>query len=352
MTAIPSAQEESGFTLVELLVAMAISTVIAIAAVAALTASRTGFSSADAASQLRDNGRFVSDLIQRLGGQLGYRDVEYVTKPRVSLGGAAANPRPDVYGFNNAYLSATPLDTGTTWTGGSVGDGSDILILSFQVSKMYPEVVHPAPDWNKADKSVIDCSGNTPDLVKAPTAAEPIPKPNAETDRDSRLISILHVAVSEGEPTLMCSRSTDNGVTFTTQPLIQGVENFQVLYGTDGVTAGAAPTLPADTVPDSYLRADQLTVAGDPVGTYANWRRVRSLRVGMVLRAKPGSSQDLASGPVYPFGKAKSSTGVPGGALNSADTADRKTLQNVPLPDGRLRQVVTFTVYLHNQQEI
>ena len=48
------------------------------------------------------------------------------------------------------------------------------------------------------------------------------------------------------------------------------VINFQVLYGVDGVTAGAAPPVaPGDTVPDSYLRADQLTVAGASPPTIA-----------------------------------------------------------------------------------
>ena len=59
-------KNQSGLSLVELLVAMAISTVIAIAAVSALIVSRQGFTTVDAASQLRDNARFATDLIQRL----------------------------------------------------------------------------------------------------------------------------------------------------------------------------------------------------------------------------------------------------------------------------------------------
>ena len=59
---------QQGLTLVELMVAMAISLLITLAAVAALIVSRQGFTALDASSQLRDNGRFAADLLQRLGG--------------------------------------------------------------------------------------------------------------------------------------------------------------------------------------------------------------------------------------------------------------------------------------------
>jgi type IV pilus assembly protein PilW len=45
-----------GLTLIELLVAMALSLLVVLAAVSALVVARQGFSSVDASSQLRDNG--------------------------------------------------------------------------------------------------------------------------------------------------------------------------------------------------------------------------------------------------------------------------------------------------------
>ena len=346
-------------TLVELMVALVISLAIAIAAVAALSASRFGFNTVDAASQLRDNGRFISDLTQRLAGQSGYRDIESVTKTRAALVGLAANPRPDVFGFNNGKPSATPLDIATGRSAHTTGVpqlGSDVLIFSFQISKMFPDVAYPGAGWNTADQSVIDCSGTAPAVVKAPTASEPVPMPNPDgSDRDLRTISILYVDTFEGEPTLMCKTSADNGVTFSTAvPLVQGVENFQVLYGVDGVVAGNAPVANSgDSVPDSYLRADQLTVAGNDVGTFDNWRRVRSIRIGAILRAKTGSAQDNASSGtnyLYVFGSAPSSNVPPdGSALNGTAAQDPNAKFTVP-NDTRLRQAITFTVYLHNKQ--
>ena len=153
----------------------------------------------------------------------------------------------------------------------------------------------------------------------------------------------------------MCSTVNSSGTISDQQPIIQGVENFQVLYGTDGASAGVAPPVsPAssaaisDVVPDRFLRADQMTVAGDAVGTNANWRRVRSLRIGMVLRGSQNSTQERVSQTFYPLGAGKSSaTGSAGSAMSSSD--DPGTVFT-PSIYGRLRQVVTFTVHLRNDQ--
>lgn len=327
--------KQQGLTLVELLVALVISLLIALAAISALTATQRGFNTVDASSQLRDNGRFAADLLQRLGVQTGFKDRIYAaTPPTVNLAGAPADPAPNVVGFNNALFSNSQ-NTATTRTGTVVGFGSDVLILRFQTTETFP-------GSRVADGSMIDCAGNR--LTGLPV------------DRNDRLVSIIHVAISLGEPSLMCSVLSPTTGLFSTQPIIQGVENFQVLYGTDGVTAGVAPPTSAasaaaisDSVPDRYLRADQLTVAGDPVGTNANWRRVRSLRIGLVLRGPLNSQQERVAQTFYPLGAAKSSGSAAAGTALSDNTLDPGTVF-APAVDGRLRQVVTFTVHFRNDQ--
>jgi len=313
--------------MVELLVALVVSMLISIAAISALIVTRQGFNTVDAASQLRDNGRFIADLIQRIGVQSGFKDTVYTALPAPpAVAGVAANPDPNITGFNNALIDATdPLNTATART---TSDGSDILILRYQAAETFP-------GSGIADGSMIDCAGN---------AATSVP-----IGRYSRMVSIIHIAISQGEPNLMCSYSSTGSAPFTTQPIIKGIENFQVLYGVDGVTAGAAPSsTPGDTVPESYLRADQMTVPGDAVGTNANWRRVRSLRIGIVVRGPINSAQERVSQTLYPFGAGKSSSsGAMGSALSS--TNDPGTIFT-PTADGRLRQVVTFTVHLRNDQ--
>jgi len=313
---------------VELLVAMVISLVIALAAISALIVSRRGLTTVDAAGQLGDNARFVSTLLLRLGAQAGFRDIEYAATPRanntVGLSGAGT-AAPNVSGVNNALPSYTdPYNSYTTRTTGSVGYGSDILILRYQAAETFPES-------GESDKTMIDCLGN-------PSATVPI-------DRDDRMVSVLYVDVSQGEPSLMCSTGPSNA-----QPIIQGVESFQVLYGVSGVIPNTAPTgtALAASVADRYLRADQIVVSGDAAGTSANWSRVRSLRIGMLLRGAQGSVQKNVAETFFPFGLAKASaTGAAGSAMSSA--SDPGTIFNAPA-DGRLRQIVTFTIHLRNDQ--
>lgn len=321
-------RSQQGLTLVELLVAMAISAVIALAAISALIVSRQGFTTVDAASQLRDNGRFATDLIQRLGVQTGFVEIDTAATVRPApLPGVVDNPDSKVFGFNNSTASSTaPLTNATARTGAtSLGFGSDILILRYQTTAAFRGAL-------TSDGSMIDCFGN-------PQTVLPV-------NRDDFRANILHVDVdNNGEPALMCS--TDSNL--VRQPIVRGVENFQVLYGVDGVAAGTAVTATATFLATNYLRADQMAVPSDPTGalTNANWRRVRSIRIGMVIRGAIGSAQESAARTYYPLGTALSASGgTPGSAMSS--TNDAGTIFT-PAADSRLRQVVTMTIHLRNE---
>lgn len=316
--------KQHGFTLVELLVALAISTIIAIAAISALSVSRQGFTTADAASQLRDNARFSTSLLQRLGVQAGFKDVAFAATNWTAAD--IAEPDPAISGFNNATPSSSdPFNTVSARTAGSVGYGSDVLILRSQVAETFP-------GSGVNDQSMVDCLGNPPAT-----------NTTVSTNRGQVITSAIYVAISNGEPSLMCSTGPN-----VSQPIIQGVENFQVLYGVNSVSSGTTDYKSADT----YLRADQMTAATTAL-TNANWRKVRSLRIGMVIRGPVGSAQDRASQTFYPFGLAKeSASGTPGFAMSTLDTgasADPGT-RFTPAVDGRMRQVVTFTIHLRNDQ--
>ena len=319
---------QAGLTLVELLVAMVISAVIALAAISALVVSRQGFTTVDAASQLRDNARFATDLIQRLGVQIGFVEIDYATTVRPT--DLTGNPIPKVFGFNNSLASSTdPLNSATARTGAtSLGFGSDILILRYQTTAAFKGAT-------TSDRSMIDCFGNSPTGLP--------------TDRDDFRANILHVAVdNNGEPALMCSTDTN----FTSQPIVRGVENFQVLYGVDGVVAATAVSATPTFLVTNYLRADQMAVSPDPTGslTNANWRRVRSIRIGMVIRGATASAQESVARTYYPFGLALSAAGgTPGSAMSSSN--DTGTVFS-PAADTRLRQVVTFTVHLRNESGV
>ena len=317
---------QKGLTLVELLVAMTLGLLVVLAASAALLVSRQGFFAVDAASQLRDNARYAQDTVQRVGVQAGFKNIFFMRGSNAASG-LDPNPPPPVFGINNAKRKRDDAwKESTSWAANDAGKNSDILVLRAQTSTA-------SEISTVSDGTIIDCLGLAP-------AAVP-------TDQNDAVISILHVqASSDGEPALMCTRDPGSS---DPQPLVQGVESFQVLYGVDNVVPATAPTGATDSVPERYLRADQLTVAGNDVATYANWRRVRSLRIGMVLRSQPGSAVDTASQTFYPLG---TSVGSSGGAVGSAFANATNDPGSVftPAVDRRLRQVVTFTVHLRNFQ--
>ena len=326
-------RRQAGLTLIELLVALVISAVVIIAAFSALIVSRQGFTATDSASQLRDNARFLTDHIQRIGVQAGYLDYKFATTPP-SI--EATVPEPDVKGFNNALANATAPTTNFTSRGASSVDGSDVLVLRYQASETFP-------GSKVADNAMVNCMGN--------------PAPKLPESRNDRVANIFHVKVSDidQEPSLMCTTMMKNAngvVTIDIQPLIRGVETFQVLYGVDGVTPNTA--LPASltttaNIPTRYLRADQMVVVGNDNETNRNWGRVRSLLVGMVIRGPAGSVPESVKQTYYPFGTAPASAGgANGSSMMSAD--DIGTKFESP-KDNRLRQVVTFVVHLRNGQE-
>lgn len=334
-----SSARQTGMTLIELMVAMVIGMVVSLAAVTSLIVARKGFSTVDAASQLRDNSRYASDLIQRIALQTGFKDALYATgvpSQKDVADDAAGTIAANVTGFNNASFNTSDLTSKGTAT---PVNGSDVLILSYQSAKLNND-----PNSNAADGSMIDCAGNK--VTSVPTS------------RNDRMVSVFYVAVgTDGEPSLMCGRSNNGLAPYTGQPIIQGVETFQVLYGIDGYTSDSTAFMgTADSVPERYLRADQIVI-GTGAGststkaTYDNWRRVRSIRIGMILRGPTNSGQGTTAITMYPFGGSKSSSSdAAGSAFSPAISTNDPGAAFTPAADGRLRQAVTLTIHLRNDQ--
>lgn len=318
-----------GLTLIELLVALALTSIIVAAASAALLLARRGYASVDAASQLQDNARFAADVVLRTATQGGYLDVGFALQTQSADFKLAASSPSVAYvqGYDNALKPTGAVGVNGSRAGGctrsagsACANGSDVLVVRAQASAR----VAGATD---TDKALINCMGNAIDA--------------APTTRNDLMVSVFYVDVgSDNEPSLMCSVGTTLAMRPGTQPVVQGVESFQVLYGVDGVTPHAAPTMASDGVAERYLRADQLVVPGDEAATLTNWQRVRALRIGMVLRGPVGSLQDRSLATVlYPLGMTLGSPDDTGSIFTAPD-------------DGRLRQTLTFTLHLRNAQPL
>ncbi len=129
----PQSRLARGLTLVELLVALTLGSLVVLAAVAALSLSRSGFNTVDAAAQLRDDGRFASSIMRRIVLQSGYLDLDYssnVSGNDFKVKDADyANVEPPVKGFNNSkYKESLVIGTSNTRSTPSVNN-SDLLIV-------------------------------------------------------------------------------------------------------------------------------------------------------------------------------------------------------------------------------
>lgn len=297
MQAIHAAQQTRGFTLVELMVALLLSLMVVAAAYAVLMVSSQGFGAVNAAVQLRDNARFAAAVLDQLVLQAGYQNDAAATGLQAGSGAAGfAMAAPVamgrfVYGESNKTLAnqATPVNQ------------SDVLYLRAMAAPL-----SQADD--RLDKALLNCAG--------------VPHKGHTALMESR----LYVAMSQGEPALMCQYPHPTAAnTLVTEPLIEGVEVFRVLFGVNEAADGDPPALG-----ESASRFRYLPASG--IHTDAQWRQVRSVRMGLVLRAKDGSAAQRQSHDYWVFGK-----GVSGAAHSFTSPAD-----------ARLRQVVTLTVQLRN----
>ena len=97
------------------------------------------------------------------------------------------------------------------------------------------------------------------------------------------------------------------------------------MYGVDLCTGTPCTR---DGVPDRWVSAADVASA--------DWRHVRAVRVGLVLRGSPGSSQASDGQTLYPLGE-KFVSGVSGAGLSFT-----------PPADGRLRRTYVTTYMLRN----
>ena len=325
---------QGGVTLVELLVAMTVGLLVTIVALSTLILSRSGYSAVDSTTQLVDRERFVVDSLSRVIAQAGFQDFgASVLVTRAISKKLGGDPEPDLFGWNNTgytQLDDLQISTSTKMVDGdrpskcgtisdtSCLNGSDVLVVRFQ----------GVGTSATPDGTMLNCMGNAePGIITG--------------DLNERAANVLYTArdSNTGEPSLYCSYyNFATGKLVAGQPLIEGVESLQLLFGTDNVVPTTAPTYVAadqDTVADRWLRADQLRVTGNDSATRENWRRVRAVRVGLLLRGPVASAQERVTATFAPLGSVYSSSADTGSSLST-------------VADGRLRRVVNFTVHLRN----
>ena len=301
---------QSGLTLIELLVSLVLASIITLAATALYSVTVSSYKTVDAAQELQDSGRFALEVIGQAARMAGYQNyTQRDGSGRDNSRRFTATSFPTVRGFNNAKVatSTSVTDDGATNNGGV--NLSDTLAFRFHGSSL-------ATDASKPDGSMIDCQG----------VAQ-----NYPLNGDDVALSLFWVSTDgTGEPALQCiSRGspTASSLSRNTQPILKGVETFQVMYGLD--TNG-------DSVPRQWVSGQNITTTDD-------WRKVVAVRVGLVIRGDVGSSQGAsataAENDFYPLGKAFTGSSTEAGLKFTAPN------------DGRLRRVFNATFKLRNPQD-
>ena len=337
---------QRGLTLIELMVALVVGLMVILAAMSVFTATGRSSRTVDSAGQLRDDARFAAEIIQRLAVQTGFEDIGFVTRPyygtpQAYKGGNGDDADPLTMQAPISGLSGKlPVASGPEiLAGGNSYNGSDTLVLRYQ------SVNRPGSE-SDADGSMMLCDGSTLGAGAGHSA----------TFRNHRAISVFYVGTdpNDGEPTLYCSYANDEGVGLSgPTPLVKGVESFNVLYGVDNIEPETAAdcrgsggssceTEHAKLVPNRYLTADDMIVAGDTAATQTNWRRVRALRIGLVLRTNDRIRQADGSYRELPVqsGQAK--------AQQSITPLGKNFGASYAVNDARLRRDYIFTINVRN----
>jgi type IV pilus assembly protein PilW len=257
-------RHQSGFSLIELMIAMVLSLVILLAVVQVFLGSRQTYVLADDMSRVQENGRFSMDFIAqniRMGGYQG------------SKGDSL-----------QAFLT-TACEEFAPCTDNGAGTGSDRFAVW----------LNPPPD----DGTDTDCTG-------------------AAVGDDDVIANVYYITsdADTGINSLTCRGFNTNTNTWNAaeQPLIDGIDNMQVLYGVDNPDP-ANPDA-TDTGLNQYVNANQV----------ADWSVVKAVRVALLVSAgtENGSGEEMTRNYVL---------------LDAPQQA---------ITDSHVRQIYTTTITLNN----
>ena len=302
---------QKGITLVEILVAIVIMSIVTVATMALYTTTSEGYRNVDADQEIQNNGRFALDQLAVAIRHAGYQE-------RVFTPGDGSDQFGDTI-FNSAYMMdngkiptrhieavnnsvITSLSSSTDFGVAGANNGvnaSDVLTSRFFGSQISTDA---ASGSSSIMQSCMGIAGGYP------------------TGVDDLVVSSFSVRILKNEPELYCKGKTTAGVWEGNQ-IVRGVETFQLVLGVSTDVTSLQPV--------RWLSPEQM-VATD-------WPNVMAVRVGMVIRGAVGSVPLPPAALVYyPLGEAFAN----GNTTNSFQfTAPRDT---------RLRRVFNATYKLRN----
>lgn len=330
---------QSGLTLVELMVSIALGLLVVLSATALLLSSKASYMTQSDSANFQDTARYAMENIMRSVRQAGYENWDKETQD------APITATPDM-SANLAGLDGSSLkkDTSTPGIDSSLStsvNGSDVLAVRFFGADK--------AGGGTPDGTIFDCAGND--------ISAPVSQGSAAEDRGWSIYYVEKDAA--GEPELRCKYRKDGGSTWGSDAIARGVESFQVLYGidTDYVPATGKG---ADRIPNRFVTAAQINaldgalilVGADAAAKEKDkykktwWKRVSVIKVAMLVRGSSNVRADAATTTYDLFGKEYSKANAASDAGTQIKVADLPAdTQNSG------RKVFLSTIQFRNQPE-
>ncbi|MFT5644815.1 MAG: type IV pilus assembly protein PilW [Janthinobacterium sp.] len=319
-------RRQPGFSLAELMIAVALGLLVTLVASALLVSSSAAYLEQGEALQLDDGGRYALEIIGRSIRQAGYVHRDGAAAPVM----AEVSDNGYISGLDASRVSARSAGITDALSGGASGvmhgviNGSDVLALRY---------FGAGPGFH-GDGSVQNCGGFGV---------------GAASSEQERGWSIFYVAEdADGEAELRCKYRGENG--WSAGAIVRGVDSFQVLYGID-------TDVPPDGLANRYLNAtaiDAIDMALPLVGadlasrdrdknSKTSWKRVVSIKLALLLHGGRGSRPENVPLQFDLFGQAYSAAQ---GLDDRGVHIDEGAL--APALRARARKLVEATIVLRN----
>lgn len=241
-----------GYSLIELMISVGISSFFLLVATSFLLSSRTAHSTQDASSRVQENARFAIDEVSHSIRMAGHVDL---------LSPGAKIPQGQFYtGACGSY------DPCTANGAGALADR--VAVLS-----------NPPPD----DGSDADCFGN-PISANATIAAESVVANLYLIADDADGISSLQC-----QSFIVDADDVATPINAAPQVLVSGIDNLQLMYGVSDIEKA----LDIDTNIVRYVSADTIDSMTPPEGAASSWVDIKAVRIALLASS---GTRDRSSG--------------------------------------------------------
>ena len=267
-----------GLTLVELMVSLVISVVIALAAATAYLGTRSTATALASISNLNENGNLALDMIGRDIQMAGFYPAilstgntigQYTNIKGTPAGYVAGTPTAyaqGVYGCDGARFNPVTLLCGAT-----TANAPDSIVLNYFAA---PEL-NPAQFSSGFDCLRQDVTLDPVNVGRAPALPEIISNRYGLSAFQSYVVQVTGGDKTVSSRSLGCNGNGQATASTTYQPIYEGFVDMVISYGANDGAGNLSPT--------RYRTAAEIS-AMPTVNDVDGWRRVTSVRVCLLTR--------------------------------------------------------------------